>query len=181
MHEGSGLGLSVVHGIVSSCGGRIHVESEVGEGTTFDVYFPRLPREERARPEPSPAPPRGTEHVLVVDDEAAIIDVVTRMLSGLGYRVTSTMSSLEALEMFRREPDAFDLVLTDQALPHMTGAALTTEMKAIRADVRVIMCTGYSDVLDDKKAKLLGARALLTKPVDLRTLAFAVRGALDEA
>ena len=123
--------------------------------------------------------PRGSERILFVDDEPSIADVGKQMLERLGYRVTALTSSPAALERFRAAPEAFDLVITDQTLPEMTGDELTRELLAIRSDLPVIICTGYSEVIDDKKARALGARRLLMKPLALRPLAAAVREVLD--
>ena len=180
LHEGSGLGLSVVHGIVTACGGFIRVDSEPGFGTTFNIYLPRLAAQTRTSEEEPSSPPRGTEHLLLVDDEPAVIDVQTRILASLGYEITATTSALEALELFRATPGRFALVVSDQALPHMTGTTMAAEMKAIRPDLRVVFCTGCSDMIDEQRAKNCGGRAVLIKPVDLRTLAETVRRALDE-
>jgi len=180
VHEGSGLGLSVVHGVVTGCGGAIRVESAPAQGTTFHLFFPRLAAPEKTTPAAESLPPRGTEHLLLVDDEPAVIDIQTRILTTLGYQVTATTSSLEALELFRAAPERFAVVVSDQALPHMTGTTLAAEMKLLRPDLRVVFCTGCADMIDEQRAKDCGGRALLIKPVDMRTLAVAVRRALDE-
>jgi PAS domain S-box-containing protein len=179
MSEGSGLGLAVVHGIVSGLGGTVLVRSVVGAGSAFEVFLPRMaapPADERP---PSLELPKGTERILFVDDEPAVTAVCERMLASLGYRVTATTSASDALELFRKDPNAFDLVITDQSMPRLTGLALTEGILSIRADACVLICTGYSDVLDESKALEVGARMLLMKPLELATLASAVRRALE--
>jgi CheY-like chemotaxis protein len=178
--EGSGLGLSVVHGIVSGYGGAITVESRPGEGTTFAVYFPRFSRPSTPLPaKPASNPPQGRETVLFVDDEPSNAAAGEMMLTELGYQVTAVTSSLEALATFRLDSGGFDIVVTDQTLPQMTGAELAKEMLSIRSDLPIIICTGYSDVLDEARAKRIGAKALLMKPLNLQVLAESLRSALD--
>jgi CheY-like chemotaxis protein len=178
--EGTGLGLSVVHGIVKSCGGVISVTSEIGVGTRFEVRIPTIetaPSEDDVDEESTPG---GWERVLFVDDEPGVTDMGKRILESLGYTVSVRTSSLEALELFRTAPYAFDLVITDMTMPHMTGADLTREMKIIRPDIRVIVCTGYSDLLGDELIQRLGIHSVVMKPASKNTLAAVVRRALDE-
>ncbi|MEW6500237.1 MAG: MASE3 domain-containing protein, partial [Thermodesulfobacteriota bacterium] len=181
--EGTGLGLSVVHGIVTSLGGHITVYSELGQGTTFHVYLPCY-REERqgegAAAGGGPALPTGHEHVLVVDDEPTITELVQQMLEGLGYRVTSANDPRAALEWFAAQPGQFDLVLTDMAMPHMNGAELARQLLARRPGLPVILCTGFSEIINEEKAKTLGICRLLMKPVLRDELARVVREALDQ-
>jgi CheY-like chemotaxis protein len=177
--EGTGLGLSVVYGIVKSSGGSVEAASQPGQGTTITVYLPLATpaRESAARPEPEIA--RGHEHILFVDDEAMLTDLTGRMLQSLGYRVTTRTSSVEALELFRARCGDFDLVITDMTMPNMTGADLARGMLAIRPGLPVILCTGYSEIMTAEQARELGIRGYIMKPMNRRDLAKAVRDALD--
>jgi CheY-like chemotaxis protein len=175
--EGSGLGLSVVHGIVAGLGGSISVRTEPGKGSCFEVLLPRLP-DTATLPSAPVGPPRTptTEivSVLLVDDEPGVLQVHRSMLESLGHRVTATTDSLDALRLFREDPSAFDLVVTDQTLPHLSGASLSRELLKLRPGVPIILCTGYSDALDEPTALALGARALLNKPFGRDELAQAL-------
>jgi two-component system, cell cycle sensor histidine kinase and response regulator CckA len=173
--EGSGLGLSVVHGIIAAWGGGVAVESEPGAGSTFKVYLPQVESPARLKDAGAVAAvPRGKERILFVDDEETLVDVTNRILSSLGYRVTATTSSTDALEKFAADPSAFDLVITDQTLPQLTGAALTCEMIKIRPDIPVIITTGFSETVDEVKAREIGARDFLMKPLDRQMLIRAI-------
>ncbi len=180
--EGTGLGLSVVHGIVNSHGGAITFQSELGKGTSFHVYLPGLVREaEKQSPsEEGEAPLQGREHVLLVDDEEPIVRFSQQMLEALGYRVTSTTSSLEALSLFHAEPDSFDMVLTDVTMPSMTGVDLAREMMGVRADLPIILMTGFTEFITAGQATKMGIRKLIMKPFETRKLAKTIREVLDE-
>ena len=178
-HEGTGLGLAVVHGIVSSHSGAITVESTAGQGTTFTIYVPRL-GEVGTTAVPLDAPlPRGTEHVLFVDDEAVLVRLGQEMLERLGYTVTVYTASPAALEAFQADPQRFDLVLTDQTMPQMTGEILAQELRRLRSDIPIILCTGFSHTMTPDKAHALHLNAFLMKPLTTRALAVAVRQVLD--
>lgn len=178
--EGTGMGLAVVHGIVKSHGGTITVESKVGEGTTFHIYFPRIERELTSKTEAPEHFLMGNERVLFVDDEQAIVDMGKQMLEALGYKVVAKTSSTEALEAFRAHPDKFDIVITDQAMPHITGEMLAKKLMRIRHDIPIILCTGYSEVITEEKAKAMGIREFVMKPIVTRDIAETIRNVLDE-
>ena len=175
--EGTGLGLSVVYGIVKSHKGNITVYSEPGRGSIFRVYLPKVDTGASAAPETSkPIPiPRGNERILVVDDEEFIVNSVRNMLQHLGYKVTALMDSQEALKLFSQKPSEFDLVMTDQTMPFMTGEDLGKEFMRIRPDIPVILCTGYSDLISSEKAMAMGFRGFIMKPFTVREGANLVR------
>jgi len=179
--EGTGMGLAVVHGIVAAHGGAITVETAPGQGTTFDVYLPALAERPAAeQPASQAAALGGCEAVLLVDDEESLVALWSRRLRALGYRVTACTSGVEALQAFRAAPQAFDVVVTDQTMPHLTGDSLAAELLRLRPDLPIILCTGYSQTLDEEQALALGIRAFLLKPCRLEDLAGAIRGALGE-
>jgi two-component system cell cycle sensor histidine kinase/response regulator CckA len=177
--EGSGMGLSVVHGIVREHGGAVLVRSEPGKGSCFEVFIPRVEEEAVEGEETAGALPLGTERVLLVDDDPALAELGRQMFMHLQYEVTVETDSMKALERFREGPDRFDLVLTDMTMPHLTGADLAREFLRIRPDIPVILCTGYSEIITGDKAAKMGIRAFVTKPLGLRELAETVRRVLD--
>jgi two-component system, cell cycle sensor histidine kinase and response regulator CckA len=177
--KGSGMGLAVVVGIVKSHDGIITVDSKLGEGTTFIVYFPRIEEQSKEEVEVTAPLPVGNEKILVVDDEESIVYMTRRRLELLGYQVTAKTSSIEALELFRSQPDQFDLVITDQTMPGLTGEQLTKEVLRIRPGFPIILCTGYSSKIDAEKADFVGIRAFIMKPVERSELANTVRRILD--
>jgi len=177
---GTGLGLAVVHGIVQSCGGRIVVYSEPGKGTTFHICLPRIDVKAGEATEPLEALPKGNERIMFVDDEETLRNVAQEMLEYLGYKVVVKPNGTEALETFRSQPDGFDLIITDQTMPHMTGEMLARELLRIKPDIPIILCTGYSAVITEKKAKGVGIREFVMKPLVLRDLAVTVRRVVDK-
>jgi len=177
--EGTGMGLSVVNGIVKGHGGAITVYSEPGKGSTFNVFFPVVEDVVEAKTEDEEPLPEGNERILFVDDEPSLVDVTRQKLEKLGYKVVGTISSLEALELFKSKPQGFDLVITDTTMPHMTGDILATEIMKIRPDIPVILCTGYSERISKARAEDLGISAFAMKPLLMRELATTVRGVLD--
>jgi PAS domain S-box-containing protein len=178
--EGTGLGLSVVHGIIESCGGKITVDSKLEKGTTFTIYLPITGDRRAHRPYASEALPFGTERILFVDDEAALSKMGSQILESLGYSVTARISSFEALELFKTMPDKFDLVITDTTMPNMTGDKLAVELMKIRPDIPVMLCTGYSKRISDETASEIGIKAFAYKPIIKADLAKTVRKVLDE-
>lgn len=179
--KGTGLGLSTVHGIVQDHKGVIQVNSEPGQGATFNVYLPLMAKKDHTDLVfQAKNPKTGTEQILIVDDEEIIVKVQRRVLESLGYTVMSYTSSVMALERFRKTPSAFDLVITDMAMPHMTGDLLARELLVIRPDIPIIICTGYSEKLNRENVELLGIKSLLKKPVNKFQLAEEIRKVLDE-
>jgi len=179
--KGTGMGLSVVHGIVTAMGGAIHVYSEPGKGTEFHVYLPMEKTLSEKQVTNSKAEIQGgTEQILLVDDEEAILTMEKRMLELLGYQVTSRTSSLEALEAFRTNPDRFDLVITDMAMPNMPGDKLSAELTKIRPDIPILLCTGFSETMSEEKATSLGIKGFLLKPIVVKDLAQKIREVLEE-
>jgi nitrogen-specific signal transduction histidine kinase/ActR/RegA family two-component response regulator len=162
--EGTGLGLSVVHGIMKTHGGAITTASEPGLGTTFQLYFPVATPDSEAVALEGAAAEGGGARVLYIDDEEAVIALGTEMLQGLSYRVTSCTTPAEAIEIFRVRPRDFDAVVTDLAMPGMSGLELTRELRAIRPDVPVVLCTGYIADDDARAAQSLGIRDIVLKP-----------------
>lgn len=173
--QGTGMGLAVVHGIVAKHGGTVIVESTPGVGTTFAVYLPRSDQAPERESPPEAPIPHGTERILYVDDEPDLVDVIREILVGLGYDVVGTTKSTEALEMFRAKPDRFDLIITDQTMPDITGEALTKEFRRIRPDIPVVLCTGFSHVVDADAAKAMGIDAFCLKPLGARDLGLTIR------
>ena len=179
--KGTGLGLAVVHGIVKGYGGEITVSSEVGKGSTFDIYFPRIEAAgvDLGSFKAEPLPLGGNERVLFVDDEKAIADVGREILGHLGYEVTARTSSIDALELFREKSDQFDLVVTDMTMPNMSGDKLAQELLKIRRDIPIILCTGFSEHITEDRAKVMGIRGFVMKPMGMQELSKAIRSALD--
>jgi PAS domain S-box-containing protein len=178
--EGTGLGLAMVHGIIRKHGGTITVESTPGKGSTFHIMLPKLESEEKEKKTGRSAPlPKGNEHVLFVDDEEMVTEMMRQMLGKLGYKVTVRKNGKEALEIFRAKPDNFDIVVTDLTMPHMTGLELSKELLKIRPGIPIILCTGFSSTLTQESVREMGMRELVLKPIVLRKMAVSVRNALD--
>ena len=177
--EGTGLGLAVVQGIVNSYKGAVTFDSEVGQGTTFHVYLPAIKRKLTNEEEISTPLPMGQERILFVDDEQPLVEIGKQMLQRLGYTVAARTSSIEALELFKADPNRFDLVITDIVMPNMTGDKLAEKIIDIRSDMPVILCTGYSEKITRKDASEMGIQSFLMKPLVMRDLATTVRQALS--
>lgn len=177
--EGSGLGMAVVHGIVRRYRGAIKVYSEEGKGTTVKVFLSRKANASEEIEEKALPLPTGTETVLLVDDESQLVAIEQQMLTRLGYRVTTSEDSVKALEIFRTQPEAFAVVITDMSMPKMNGVELTRAILAIRPEIPVIVCTGYSAGLTRENALSFGVREILMKPISMQALATCVRQAID--
>jgi PAS domain S-box-containing protein len=179
--EGTGLGLSTVHGIVGSHGGAVTARSSEGEGSAFEVYLPVADSHQHPRDLATPPVPHGGERVLFVDDEQALVAMNQDMLAGLGYQVTAVVDSREALELVRESPKRFDLLITDYTMPHLTGTELMRRLRELRPDLPAIMVSGHTQDLQPADLEALGIRRMLPKPYSLAGLAEAVRAVLDEA
>jgi DNA-binding NtrC family response regulator len=156
------------------------VESELGKGTRFHVYFPRIEqKKDAATVETLEAFPSGQERILFVDDEQDLVQIAAQMLSHLGYEVTTSLSSNEALELFRVNPERFDLVITDMTMPNMTGDKLGKNLMKIRPDIPIILCTGFSERISEDKAKAIGIKEYIMKPLAMGDLAKTIRKVLD--
>lgn len=176
--EGTGMGLAVVHGIVTQSGGDITVDSTPGDGTLFTLYFPRLSEDEPGSTSDPNTRLRGTGRLLLVDDEAMLTQGIHKLLEQLGYEVVSHTSSLKALEIFQGDPHSFYLIITDQTMPHMTGDKLVQAVRRIRTDMPIILCTGFSHIMDHDKARALGVDAFCLKPLTVQELGSTIQHVL---
>lgn len=177
--QGTGLGLAVVHGIVKKHQGVLTVESEVGKGTVFNIFFPVIEQEDDTVTAVCSREYRGNERIMIIDDDEAVGSVTQLILGKLGYRVTLFSDSLEAVKHFRENPQSCDLVLTDMTMPKMTGVELAREMMAIRPELPVILMSGYSEAIDKEKAIRIGIRDFLLKPVSKAELSVRIKEVLD--
>jgi PAS domain S-box-containing protein len=179
-HEGTGLGLSVVHGIVKGFGGTVTVSSVPGQGSTFEVFLPRVEDEVIAEPPPSIPQSGNHERILVVDDEETVLQSLQSALEYIGYRVTATNDSLQAWDFFRDHPEDFELLMTDQVMPRMTGMELAGKALALRPELPVVLITGYSEDTDEDCARTLGLREFVRKPISTQTLSEVVHRVLEK-
>jgi len=180
VNKGTGMGLAIAHGIVSSYGGFITGASEPGVGTVFRVYFPALEQEASPGVEPVSTIPLGNERILLIDDEAMLAELGKMMLESLGYAVTIQTDSAEALATFQRQPDQFDVVITDQTMPGLTGGDLAQRMLETRPDLPIILCTGYSSIISEERSRAMGIKGFLPKPFTMQEIALIIRKVLGE-
>jgi PAS domain S-box-containing protein len=178
--EGTGMGLSVVLGIVQSLGGTITAYSDPGKGSVFNVFFPSLEKRVGIEKQAESPIPTGTECILFIDDEEPLTKIGKRLLESMGYDVVTRTSGLEALELFRSVPERFDVVITDMTMPKLTGDMLAEQFLKIKPDIPIILCTGFSTMIDEEKAKTKGIRAMINKPILKRDIAEVIRKVLDE-
>ncbi|MCP4161965.1 MAG: PAS domain S-box protein [Deltaproteobacteria bacterium] len=178
--EGSGMGLTIVNSIVENHNGGISVESEYGNGTCFTILFPIIDGTPEEIINTKIEIPHGTEKILFVDDEEPIVDMIGQILIKLGYKIETKLDPLEALDLFKRKPYSFDLVLTDMTMSHMTGVELSQKVKEIRHDIPVIICTGYNKLIDEDQVRQLDIDGYLMKPVSQLEMARTIRKVLDE-
>jgi CheY-like chemotaxis protein len=178
-NEGTGLGLSVVHGIIKSHDGAITVSSTRGEGTTFEIYLPEIESGD-VQKDQSSEPEKDKELILLVDDEEMIINSTSKILERLGFDVVIKSSSTEALETFQEEPEKFDLVITDQVMPNMTGTQLAEKLLSIRPDIPVILCSVFPEDVSDEEIKRIGIREFIAKPISMQKINKVIRTVLDK-
>jgi PAS domain S-box-containing protein len=178
--KGTGLGLAIIHGIVTGYGGFITYESEIGKGTVFEIFFPAIDQQVVSESKPVKKTPLGNEHILLIDDEKMLVDVGKTMLERLGYVVTVRTSSLEALTLFQNHPEQFDAVITDQTMQGLTGMELAWKMLRIRPDLPIILCTGYSNLINEEQAKHSGIKGFAMKPFTKQEIAQLLRKVLDD-
>ncbi|MCP3922901.1 MAG: PAS domain S-box protein [Desulfobacterales bacterium] len=178
--EGTGMGLSTVHGIVKNHQGIIQVYSEPDIGTSFHIFLPLIRKKAEKVTDESDFLQNGNETILFVDDEIYLVEIGKELLSGLGYKVETFNNAADALKYFRLQPDKYDILITDLTMPDMTGDILASEFKKIRPDIPVILCTGFSKKITSENANEMGIDSLLMKPLTIYELSDTIRGLLDE-
>ncbi len=179
--KGTGMGLSIVHGIIESHGGKIFVDSEPGKGTVFHLYFPTTEKRPEIKTVGMVTLPTGTERILFIDDEKMMASMGKKILEKQGYSVTAMTNSVEALKLIEKDPTQFDLVVTDQTMPNMTGVELAGQIIKIRPGLPIILCTGYSNIIDEVQAKKIGVSEFVIKPINRQDIVNLTRRVLDRA
>lgn len=177
--KGTGMGLAIVHGIVNDYGGKITCKSQLGQGTAFHILLPAVEKEVVTFNDSDNFIPTGSERILFVDDEEMLAEMAKSMLERIGYSVTKQTSSIEALTLFRNEPDFFDLVITDQTMPELTGYDMSERMLAIRPDLPIILCTGYSSLITQEMVEASGIKEFSYKPLKTKDIAVLIRKVID--
>lgn len=180
--EGSGLGLAVVDGIVKKHNGFINAFSKSGQGSTFQVFFPCAMDDNTSDTLHKKQMDliKGTEKIMLVDDEIDILDTTQTILEKQGYRVTTFLDGMSAFKAFEKRPDFYDLVLTDMSMPNMAGDKLSAELIKLRPDIPILLCTGFSETMSEEKALSLGIKGFLLKPIMMKDLSQKIREVLDE-
>jgi CheY-like chemotaxis protein len=176
---GTGLGLSVVHGIVNSCNGVISVSSTPGEGSEFSIYLPKICASAVKVEDEQSTVRGGNEHILLVDDEEEVAGVYEKILNTLGYSVSVEFDGISALKLFESDPSKYDLVITDQTMPGLSGLRLSRRLLALRPDIPILIMSGFIEKLDPEVLREVGIKHLLSKPVRARDLAKTIRQVLD--
>jgi CheY-like chemotaxis protein len=177
--KGTGMGLAIVHGIIKRYAGFITCETVLGKGTVFHVYFPAIEQVLSAPGEILENVQPGKERILFIDDEEFLVDLGKTVLERLGYEVTVRTSSMEAWNTFKNQPDRFDIVITDQTMPGVTGSDLALKMLQLRPNLPIILLTGYSSIISEKKAKSMGIKGFAMKPMVRKEIALLIRQVLD--
>lgn len=178
--KGTGMGLAMVHGIVQSCGGFINCVSRLGEGTVFHINLPSFEDHASQENDSKEPVPQGTEHILLIDDEEILLDMSKIMLERLGYQVTAEKDGADAVATFEKQPELFDIVITDQTMPGMTGVDLSRRILQIQPGMPIILCTGYSSLISKEQAHAMGIKGFAMKPLARKDIAVLIRKLLDE-
>ena len=180
-NEGTGLGLSVVHGIIKSHDGAITVSSKPGEGTTFEIFLPKIENCEVQESESSEPTTKDKELILLVDDEEMIVNSTSQILERLGFDVIAKTSSTDALEEFQEEPEKFDLVITDQVMPNITGTQLSEKLLSIRPDIPIILCSVFPEDVSSEEINTIGIKEFIAKPISMQMINKTIRKVLDKS